>query len=128
MKINGFDSSLSPLDNDKGQKKQKPIEQKLKSDSIELSTGGKKDAASANNLPVNNIGKSDKNRAPYAGYKPTTISDRDRIEISGDAERVAKKALVQKRITSGYYNNPKHLENLTDILLDKLNLNKAENE
>ncbi|MEE9555562.1 MAG: hypothetical protein V3W18_14845 [candidate division Zixibacteria bacterium] len=150
MKINGFDSSLPPPDNGKGQNKKQPVEKQVKADSIELSASAKKEASSGESSPVQRGADVDKTQAGFSGYKaPSTpgankVSPEnrvaaglepakntdivgDRIEISVSAQRAEKIALVRMRIESGYYNQPENIEKLADILIDKLNLKNTEN-
>lgn len=150
MKIRGSDSSLPPPDNGKRQSKKHPVEKQVKTDSIELSGGAKKETSPIASVPVKRGVDVDITHAGVSGYKsPSTlgidkvsggnsISPRsqienipkiigDRIEISVDARRAGKIALARERMESGYYNQPENIEKLADILIDKLNLKNAEN-
>ncbi len=149
MKIRGYDSSLPPPDNGNKQSKKHPVEKQVKTDSIELSGGAKKETSLIASVPVKRGADIDKTHAGISGYKAPSTPEidkisagnsvprphilnnpkiiGDRIEISTDTRRAEKIALARGRIESGYYNRPESIEKLADILIDKLNLKNTEN-
>jgi len=123
MIIRGFDSMLPPPDGGKGADKKPLSDKTVMQDRIDVSTQLRKQASSIDGNAVIGSARTDKVRPENLGF---SSSAGDRIEISS-ATQNDKLSLIRSRIAEGYYNDPRNIEKLADILIDKLDLNGTEN-
>ncbi len=126
MKINEFDSSFPPPDNGRGRWRTYAAGRE-RTDRVEISLEARtrlrhnNGRTAANRLDLRSI------LSACTGYVHQNASGVERIELSADMNRARKIEAIQKRVAAGYYESSAHLENLADILIDKLNLRKTDN-
>jgi len=150
MNIQDFDSPLSSSDAGRGKFRYPSAEMRAKSESIESCDEGVADLFTARFLPIQNAARIKNGRPGIFVYrrvvvrslKGSGVSNRfapanieksqtdktavDRIDIDSINHRAILLAVIRRRIDIGYYDSPRHLEKLADILIDRLNLNNPE--